>query len=77
MTIALPIDSSDCLAGHGAAQILAERAVCAFWLHSRDKHAALFMINEVHIEFAKLADALGYDVTRREPAADTPSDVAA
>ena len=64
--LTLPENNVDCLNGRGYAQTLAERAACAFWLHGKDDDTALFLLNSVHEEFAKLADALGYDVTPRD-----------
>jgi hypothetical protein len=61
--LTLPAESVGMLAGRHEAALIAERTAAAFWLYGRDDATALFLLHEVHAEFAKLADALGYDIT--------------
>ena len=63
--ITLPAESVGMLAGRHEAAMIAERSASAFWLYGRDDDTALFLLREVHAEFAKLADALGYDIAFR------------
>ena len=66
MTINLPATSVEILAGRHQAGKILENISAAFWLHGRDNETSLFLFKSVHDEFAELADALGYNVTRRD-----------
>lgn len=75
MSRKLPAKAIDLLNGrHEAAQI-AEKCSLAYWLHQRCNDTALMMVEQIHAEFAVLADALGYDITERQPV-DEPVEVA-
>jgi hypothetical protein len=59
----LPETAVEVLAGRCDAEQIAQMLVSAYWLHGRDDSCSLFLLQKAHDEFAKLADALGYDVT--------------
>lgn len=74
--IELPKNAVDILSGKTtAAHSIVENIAAAYWMHGRDNGAALFLWNSVHTDFAQLADALGYTITRKEAA--QPEEVAA
>ena len=68
MTISLPKDAVAVLAGRHPAQQISYNIAAAYWLHGRDNDTALFLWNNVHTDFAQLADALGYTIARKEVA---------
>lgn len=68
MTISLPKDAVTVLDGRHAAQQISENIAVTYWMHGRDNETALFLWNSVHTDFAQLADALGYTITRKEAA---------
>ena len=68
MSRQLPAKAIDLLNGrHEAAQI-AEKCSLAYWLHRRCNDTALMMVEQIHSDFAAMADALGYDIIERQPA---------
>jgi len=77
MDITLLATSTACLAGRYEAAQIAERTAVAFWLFDRDHDTALFIMKSVHANFIALADALGYDVTRRPVPAPDPAEAIA
>lgn len=66
--IELPKNAVDILRGKATAHHIAENIAAAYWMHGRDNDVALFLWNNVHTDFARLADALGYTITRKEVA---------
>ena len=70
--IALPATSVEMLAGRHEAQQIVEAVSAAFWMFAQDQDTALFLLQRVHADFAELAKALGYDVTRRNAALTAP-----
>ena len=64
----LPKNAVDILRGKFTAHNVAENIAVAYWMHSRDNDTALFLWNIIHADFAQLADALGYTITRKEVA---------
>lgn len=74
MTRVLPENSTDVLAGRYEAEQINARLNAAFWLHGRDNATALFLLNEAHAEFAKLASEMGYTLV---PVAASSVEVAA
>ena len=76
MSRKLPAISIDLLNGRAEAISLAEHCQLAYWLHGREDATAQYMLDMIHADFAALADALGYDITERQPAAE-PVEVAA
>lgn len=68
MTRQLPATATDLLKGRHAAHSIAETALVAYWLHYSDKGAALMHFENIHKEFAELADALGYTIAPKEAA---------
>jgi hypothetical protein len=63
MNIALPQDPGDILNGRGNAVGIVQYLHTAYWLHSRDKETALFLLNSAHNELRELAAAMGYTLT--------------
>lgn len=69
--IELPKNAVDIISGKtSAAHAIVENITAAYWMHGRDNDTALFLWNNVHTDFAQLADALGYTITRKEAAQD-------
>ena len=68
MSRELPANSVDLLNGRHQAANIAEHCAVAFWMHGRDNDCARHHLDHIHSEFAALADALGYDITERNPA---------
>lgn len=66
--IELPKNAVEILSGKTAAHHVTENIAAAYWMHGRDNDTALFLWNNVHTDFAQLADALGYTITRKEAA---------
>lgn len=70
--ITLPADAVDMLAGSYDAGLLFQNINAAYWAHSRDNETALHLLKEVHKNFARIADALGYAIsTKGQPAEET------
>ena len=64
--IELPKNAVDILRDKtAAAHSIVENITAAYWLHGRDNGAAQFLWNNVHTDFARLADALGYTIARK------------
>lgn len=63
--ILLPAKSVDLLAGKHEAIHIAQNTQAAFWLHGRDNATALFLMHAIHKDFAAMAEALGYTITRK------------
>lgn len=55
-------------AGRFHADQIVMHASAAYWLEGRDDETAAYLREQVHASFAKLADALGYDIAARVPA---------
>lgn len=66
--IELPKNAVDILSGKTAAYHIMENIAAAYWFHGRDNGVAQFLWNNVHTDFAQLADALGYTIARKEAA---------
>jgi len=66
----LPANAVDLLNGRHQAANIAEHCAVAFWMHGRDNDCAMHHLGHIHSEFAALADALGYDITERQPVTD-------
>jgi len=64
--ITLPQEATDLLRGRGDAIKIAESCSIAFWMHGVDEGTALFHLKSIHRWFENLADALGYDISKRE-----------
>ena len=62
MSRSLPENAVAVLAGRFEAQEILQHLSAAFWLHGRDDHTALFLLNKAHENFAALADAMGYTI---------------
>lgn len=62
----LPARAIDLLSGQNHAHSIAESMVVAYWLHGRDSHTSLYHLNAVHEDFALLAAALGYTISRSD-----------
>ena len=67
--ITLPANHVEILNGRSKACDINEALIAAFWVHASDKDRSLFLLESAHQSFADLADALGYDIARREAAA--------
>jgi hypothetical protein len=65
--ITLPEDGSELLRGRLDAQKIAESCSISFWMHSINHGTALYHLIAIHAAFENLADALGYDISKREP----------
>jgi hypothetical protein len=63
MTVTLPKNAVDLLAGIGRGGDIAKALHTAYWLHGRDDGAALYHLRMAHQQFAALAEALGYEIT--------------
>lgn len=64
MTINLPSDKTDlCTARYHAASA-AEHLFAAYWMAGRDGDTARYLLTHAHEQFARLAEVLGYTVTR-------------
>lgn len=66
MTITLPTDAIDILAGRSNAAAISEALIIAYWMHGRSDSTALHHLCAAHHEFAALADALGYTIAPKE-----------
>ena len=66
MTITLPTEAVDILAGRHNAVAISEALILAYWLHGRSDSAALHHLRAAHHEFAVLADAMGYTIASKE-----------
>lgn len=64
----LPENAVTILKGQHAARQITDNIAAAYWMHGRDNDTALFLWNNVHTDFAQLADALGYTIARKEVA---------
>lgn len=64
--ITLPAEAVDVLRGSYGAGRMFQDMNAAFWLHGRDDSAALHLLREVHENFARIADALGYTIAPKE-----------
>ncbi len=58
--------STDLCAASYHANEVSRNAHAAYWLRGSDNKTSEFLVGEVADQFHKLADALGYDVTKRE-----------
>lgn len=64
MTISFPHDETDlCVARYHAASA-AEHLFAAYWSACRDDDIARYLLTQAHEQFAKMAEILGYTVTR-------------
>ena len=66
MTITLPTEAIDILAGRHNAVAISEALIIAYWMHGRSDPTARHHMIEAHREFARLADALGYTIAPKE-----------
>lgn len=64
MTISLPHDKTDLCAARFHAAAAAEHLFAAYWAAGRDDDTARYLLTHAHEQFAKLAEVLGYSVTR-------------
>lgn len=64
MTISLPHDKTDLCAARYHAASTAEHLFAAYWAAGRDDDTARYLLTHAHEQFAKLAEVLGYSVTR-------------
>lgn len=62
--IELPRDKTDLCEARYHAASAAEHLFAAYWAADRDNGTALFLLTEAHSQFAKMAEALGYTITR-------------
>jgi hypothetical protein len=61
------MDASKLLAPKYAAQEIVEAAHTAYWLASYGAGQEKFQVQEIHRNFAKLADVLGYRIEKITP----------
>ena len=62
--IELPRDKTDLCEARYHAASAAEHLFAAYWAADRNNGTALFLLTEAHSQFAKMAEALGYTITR-------------
>jgi hypothetical protein len=65
--------NTDILKGRHQAQEIAQLMTAAYWSTVKDGHRN-FLVKQVHVEFAKLAEALGYRVEKITEEADKPAE---
>ena len=74
MTLTLPENPRDLMDWRNLATNIADSFVGAFWVEDRIGNAALDHLKNAHDNFAALAEALGYDLSRKAaPAAAVAS----
>lgn len=64
MTINLPSDKTELCAARFHAAAAAEHLFAAYWSAGRNDDTARYLLTHAHERFAKLAEVLGYSVTR-------------
>jgi hypothetical protein len=70
------MDASKLLAPKYAAQEIVEAAHTAYWLASYGAGQEKFQVQEIHRNFAKLADVLGYRIEKIEAPAEAQTEAA-
>ena len=65
--ITLPENGNHLLRGRVDATKIVESCSIAFWMHGINDGTALYHLIAIHTAFENLADALGYDISKREP----------
>lgn len=65
--------NTDILKGRHQAQEIAQLMTAAYWSTPKDGHRN-FLVKQVHVEFAELAEALGYRVEKIEEEAEKPAE---
>lgn len=60
------MDEEKILAARFRARLIGDHASVAFWMKAHSAGNAEYHLWEMDSEFQKLADTLGYDITKRE-----------
>ena len=64
--ITLPAEKIVLIRGRESSNLIQQNLTAAYWLMGRDDHTAIYKLTAAHDDFAKLADAMGYTIARKE-----------